>query len=268
MLITVRGHTGPVHLMNVYSDENGSAIRYLEDHLDAFPDVSYMGGDFNCPSAHWDATLNHEHPMANRLMECAAALSLERIAPPSGRVTHLPYNSALRGSILDLVFVPAFRGYTADLTLGEKGEPDHFPLLLDIPLRVEFPEGKMSIKVDSEEEDDFLAEVRLLLGLIPIPDVMSAEQTQLVAQAVAEGFETAWSHHAKANRACARSKSWWDNDCARTRSDAMESDNPEHWKAFKAATRKAKRKHFDERIDEIAHTNLRPWDLQPPESPQ
>jgi hypothetical protein len=31
--------------------------------------------------------------------------------------------------------------------------------------------------------------------------------------------------------------------------------------AFKKATCKAKRKHFDEHIKEIAHTNLRPWDL-------
>lgn len=89
MLITVWGHLGPVHLINVYSDENGSAIWYLKDHLDVFPDVSYMGGDFNCPSAHWDMTLNHEHPMANRLMECAATLSLERIAPPLGS-SHAP----------------------------------------------------------------------------------------------------------------------------------------------------------------------------------
>jgi hypothetical protein len=33
------------------------------------------------------------------------------------------------------------------------------------------------------------------------------------------------------------------------------------WMAFKKSMCKAKHKHFDERIDEIAHTNLRPWDL-------
>jgi hypothetical protein len=26
MIVTVRGHLGPLHLMNMYSDENGSAI--------------------------------------------------------------------------------------------------------------------------------------------------------------------------------------------------------------------------------------------------
>jgi hypothetical protein len=57
MIVTVRGHLGPLHLMNMYSDENGSAVRYIEDNLEAFPDLGYMGGDFNCPSSHWDATI-------------------------------------------------------------------------------------------------------------------------------------------------------------------------------------------------------------------
>jgi hypothetical protein len=149
MIATVRGHLGPLHLMNTYSDENGSAIRYIEDNLEVFPDLGYMGGDFNCPSSHWDATVLCEHPMAARLMECTTSLNMERVALPLGRVTHLPYNVALRGSILNLVFLPIYQGYTADLTIGDKGEPNHFPLLLDVPLKVFWPEGKMSIKANS-----------------------------------------------------------------------------------------------------------------------
>jgi hypothetical protein len=133
MIVTVRGHLGPLHLMNTYSDENGSAIRYIEDHLEAFPDLGYMGGDFNCPSSHWDATVLREYPMATRLMECATPLNMERVAPPSGWVTHLLYNVALCGLILNLVFLLIYWGYTANLTIGDKGEPDHFPLLLDVP---------------------------------------------------------------------------------------------------------------------------------------
>jgi hypothetical protein len=178
MIVTVRGHLGPLHLMNMYSDENGSAIRYIEDHLEAFPDLGYMGGDFNCPSSHWDATVLRKHPMATRLMECATSLNMERVALPSGRITHLLYNAALCGLILNLVFLPIYWGYTADLTIGDKGEPNHFPLLLDVPLKVFWLEGKMSIKADSEEEADFLGEVIISLGQILIPDAMSVDQTQ------------------------------------------------------------------------------------------
>jgi hypothetical protein len=157
----------------MYSDENGSAIQYIEDHLEVFPDLGYMGGDFNCPSSPWDTTILCEHPMAIRLMECATSLNMERVAPPLGWVTHLPYNVVLHGSILDLVFLPIYQGYMANLTIGDKGEPNHFLLLLDVPLKVFWPEGKMSIKANSEEEADFLAKVIISLSQIPIPDVMS-----------------------------------------------------------------------------------------------
>jgi hypothetical protein len=119
----------------------------------------------------------------------------------------------------------------------------------------------MSIKADSKEEGDFLGKVIISLGQIPIPDVMSADQTQAVAQAISKVFDLGWTHHAKAKRVQACSKSWWDMDCDWAKASAMTSDLPVDWMSFKKATCKAKHKHFDERIDEIAHTNLRPWDL-------
>jgi hypothetical protein len=126
----------------------------------------------------------------------------------------------------------------------------------------------MSIKADSKEEADFLGEVIISLGRILIPDIMSADHTQAVAQAISKVFDSAWTHHARAKRACAHSKSWWDVDCDRAKASAMTSDLPANWMAFKKATRKAKREHFDERIDKIAHTKLRPWDLMDWVSPQ
>jgi hypothetical protein len=186
----------------------------------------------------------------------ATSLNMERVALLLGWVTHLPYNVALHGLILNLVFLQIYWGYTANLTIGDKGEPNHFPLLLDVPLKVFWPEGKMSIKADSEEEVDFLGEVIISLGQIPIPDVMSADHTQAVAQAISKVFDSVWTLHAKAKQACARSKSWWDTDCVWAKASVMTSDLPADWMAFKKATHKPKCKHFDERIDEIAHTNL------------
>jgi hypothetical protein len=107
----------------------------------------------------------------------------------------LLYNVVVHGPILDLVFCPIYWGYTSNLTIGDKGEPDHFLLLLDVPLKAFWPEGKMSIKADSEEEADFLGEVIISLSHIPIPDVMSADQTQAVAQAISNVFGSSWTHH-------------------------------------------------------------------------
>jgi hypothetical protein len=85
---------------------------------------------------------------------------------------------------------------------------------------------------------------------------MSADQTKAVAQAISKVFDLAWTHHTKAKWACTCSKSWWDTDCDRAKASAMMSDLPADWMAFKKATCKAKRKHLDECIKEIAHTNL------------
>jgi hypothetical protein len=194
-------------------------------------------------------------------MECTTFLNMERVAPPLGRVTHLLYNVALHGSILDLMFLLIYWGYTANLTIGDKGKPNHFLLPLDVPLKVFWPEGKMSIKANSKEEADFLGKVIISLGQISIPDVMSVDQTQAVAQVISKVFDSAWTHHAKAKQACACSKSWWDADCDRAKASAITSDLPANWTAFKKATHKAKCKHFDECIYEIVHTNLQPWDL-------
>jgi hypothetical protein len=119
----------------------------------------------------------------------------------------------------------------------------------------------MSIKANSEEEADFLGEVIISLSQIPIPDIMSVDQTQAVAQAISKVFDLVWTHHAKVKQACTCSKSWWDTDCNWAKASAMMSDLPADWMAFKKATCKAKHKHFDEHINEIAHTNLQPGTL-------
>jgi hypothetical protein len=75
-----------------------------------FPDLGYMGGDFNCPSSHWDATILCKHPMATRLMECATSLNMERVAPPLGWATHLLHNVVLHGLILESCVPPNISG--------------------------------------------------------------------------------------------------------------------------------------------------------------
>jgi hypothetical protein len=107
---------------------------------------------------------------------------------------------------------------------------------------------KSEFEANSEGEAGFLGKVIISLGQIPIPEVMSADQTQAVAQAISKVFDSAWIHHAKAKRACACSKPWWDTDCDPAKASVMMSDLPANWMAFKKAMRKAKCKHFYECI--------------------
>ena len=42
---------------------------------------------------------------------------------------------------------------------------------------------------------------------------------------------------------------------------AVKEDTPDSWAALKRATRIARRKYFDRKVEEVASENKRPWDL-------
>ena len=57
LLLTIKGLEGPINLLNVYSDTNGHTISLLCNV--SLPPLSYVGGNFNCPSMLWDPLVRH-----------------------------------------------------------------------------------------------------------------------------------------------------------------------------------------------------------------
>ena len=41
-------------LMNIYSDDRHSAVKFILDQIIDIPNLLYMGGDFNIRDAEWD----------------------------------------------------------------------------------------------------------------------------------------------------------------------------------------------------------------------
>ena len=82
-----------------------------------------------------------------------------------------------------------------------------------------------------------------------------------MAQAVADVFSKAWSDNATEKRITRRSEPWWNDTCSETLLQYRDDKTPENWSTFCKATRAAKRKFFNAKIEEIAKTNRRPWDL-------
>jgi len=58
-----------------------------------------------------------------------------------------------------------------------------------------------------------------------------------------------------------RSEPWWNDTCSETLLQYQDDKTPENWSTFRKATRAAKHKFFDAKIEEIAKTNQHPWDL-------
>jgi len=81
------------------------------------------------------------------------------------------------------------------------------------------------------------------------------------AQAIADVFSKAWLDNATEKRITHRSEPWWNDTCMETLLQYQDDKTPENWSTFCKATRAAKRKFFDAKIEEIAKTNRCPWDL-------
>ncbi|KAJ3569002.1 hypothetical protein NP233_g5340 [Leucocoprinus birnbaumii] len=110
----------------------------------------------------------------------------------------------------------------------------------------------------SDEEKAFLGDISLGLGLVDMTSLDSDDKIEAAACAVAEVFSGAWQRHAKEVVITNRSKSWWDNECDAAIKRYRELRNPADYTSFRRATRAAKRKFFDEKIEEIASERQRP----------
>ena len=78
LLLTLKGPSGPLNVLNVYSDPaTHGRIQLLQDCVSSLPEIGYMGSDFNCCSRLWDDMLTHTSGHAERLYATAIELELE-----------------------------------------------------------------------------------------------------------------------------------------------------------------------------------------------
>ena len=153
MLIILNSSNGKINLVNAYSDSNGSAIRILCNS--DIPLLGYLGGDFNCPSRHWDENITCSNPLANSLFEFAEEHGLDFRTSGIG-ATPYPQNGS-RPSIIDLVFLP-IGDQDSVVHCGDLGESDHQPINMFIRFPILEETLPPRIKKSSEEELEFLSD--------------------------------------------------------------------------------------------------------------
>jgi len=116
MLLTMNSPRGQLHMLNVYSDSTGSAIRTLST-LESIPSpIGYLGGDFNCPSELWDPEYSHRNsPLAEVLADFAYqhGLYYRQLGCP----THYPANgdNLLRHTKLITRLSRAYKNQTTEM---------------------------------------------------------------------------------------------------------------------------------------------------------
>ena len=68
-------------LINVYSDNHQSALKYLKNTKVNLNDVLIMTGDFNIRDNDWDLSCSHYFTHADTLREVAETFNLELLMP-------------------------------------------------------------------------------------------------------------------------------------------------------------------------------------------
>ena len=150
-------------LMNVYSDNRHSAVKFMLDQIIDIPNLLYMGGDFNVRDAEWNPSVS-SHPAAGQaLVDLADSLGLVRSLPELPVPTHYLDTDSHGNSVIDLIFLGMSCAQVLHRIEPDLRRPsDHAPLLLDLPISPESIRfSRKVLKHDSDEENNFLSSVTM-----------------------------------------------------------------------------------------------------------
>ena len=173
-------------LMNVYSDDRHSAVKFVLDQIIDIPNLLYMGGDFNIRDAEWDPSVSL-HPAAGQaLMDLADSFGLMRSLPELPVPTYYSDTDGHANSVIDLIFL----GMSCAQVLHRiepdlRRSSDHAPLLVDLPISPEnIRFSRKVLKRDSDEENDFLSSVTMGLRALNFSRLDSVDDLDLLSTAV------------------------------------------------------------------------------------
>ncbi|CAA7263236.1 unnamed protein product [Cyclocybe aegerita] len=245
-----------LNLMNVYPDDQHTAIEHLAAHVHSLPPFIYMAGDFNCVLMTWDDYEHGESSTAISLRDTASQIGLEWARPSNHGPTRISPNPNQRSNVLDLVFLAPSEILISMPRLEHdlQGPSDHVPICTDLDIGPE-PPGS------GEAEKSFILDILRDLAAIPVAALATKEGLEALADAIATAFSDAWLAHSTESKPTKCSKSWWTDKCSETFGVYLLSRSLADYNKFKKACKDAKCNFFDERIAEIATSRKRPWDL-------
>jgi len=217
---------GQLHMLNVYSDSTGSAIRALSTHENILFPIGYLGSDFNCPSELWDldyfcgnssfaevlADFAHQHGSYCRQLGCPM---------------HYPTNGK-NPSIIDLIFLPR-NDVESIISIGKHSESDYCPFFIELRFPILTGNILPNIKAGSEADAKFISDIINSLNVITghmqnLPESQSGDDITYIMTLISKCFAKGWEAHATPSQTSVHSKGWWDKSCAEAWSRYRESD--------------------------------------------
>lgn len=267
-----------LNLLNVYSDSNHMAIKWIAENKALFPALDFMAGDFNCHSPIWNPRVMRNNHVANTLCETAQDLGLEvsiilsneesndptSPSNPAWVPTHFPYNSDNQPTVIDLVFIPLERevGHAHTVREDLMEASDHVSLFYTLKTpHMEFVNTKLTMPMDSHQELSFIKELSENMRQLDISELNTANRLDEVVYNLGNAITSMWESNAKPSKICSRSKTWWNTKCTEAIRTFRAGRRRDNYCRYKATMKEAKYNFFDNHIKEIATKNQRPWDL-------
>ena len=168
-------------LANVYSDDQHTAICLLYEQTMNWPNLFFMGGDFNCRHHSWDPQGPVPNVHADQLESAATHLRLTQGTPVEEGPTHFPYNPLLEPTVINLVYIPEELSLKVNHSICPdiRGSSDHAPLLMELPtLDFEVTKYKCYLKPDTPEYTSWMKDVSDILATLgqPVPWLSGGNQ--------------------------------------------------------------------------------------------
>ena len=223
-----------------------------------------MAGNFNISNSDWDLSFLHHSIHTSDLLIIANSFDLDLSTPINPGPTRFADNNNGSNSVIDLMFInPLNSGFNNHQILQDKRLPsDHVPLFIELqitPANIE--EKRRSIKSGSDEEVNYHLFIISQFANLPDYTLSAVNELEDFTNKISSIFDEVWVCFSKEIRVTKRSKEWWNHNCTNFLKAYRTSDQLEDWKAFKCTIKSTKQTFFEEKIQEIASSNKRPWNL-------
>jgi len=186
-------------LMNVYSDDRHSAVKFMLDQIIDIPNLLYIGEDFNIRDAEWNPSVS-SHPAAGQaLVDLTDSLGLVHSLPELPVPTHYSDTDSHTNSVIDLIFLGMSSAQVLHRIEPDLRWPlDYAPLIVDLPISPEnIHFSRKVLKCDSDKENNFLSSVTIGLHALNFSRLDSVDDLNLLSKAVSRVISNAWDANAR-----------------------------------------------------------------------
>jgi len=187
-------------MINVYSNNNHSALKYFKDTEANIHNVLIIAGDFNIKDSNWDSLYLFHSSYSDSLVEIVDSFDLTLSSFIQQVPTQYSNNKHNSNSVIDLFFL---QSNSAELNSHKiyselQFSLDHTSLTVDIIIEKEFIQHKRcTIIKNSKKESKFIDDFIRNFQNIDIGNIITKGSFESIVQEYASILESTWQVHSQ-----------------------------------------------------------------------